>query len=158
MRPLRCYSPTLLSQRFAGLVEDPPLLAPGACRGLNVHRFDGRRALRVTTPRGVGWGSLSSQCCLSCRYSIQRDSHTDRTPTRAPSSTNHYLARPTKSQHAKRTYHLTHTHPNLRRTATRTATKGEARCNILPAHTAASLPCICHGQSQLFAHAAANLP
>ena len=67
IRPLMCYSPRPLSQRLASLVENPLLLTPGACRGLDVHRFDGRRALRVTTPCSVGWGSLSSQCCLSCR-------------------------------------------------------------------------------------------
>ena len=66
-RPLTCSSPTSLSQRLAGLVEKPPLLAPRACRGLDVHRFDGLRVLRVTCPSSAGRGSISSQGCLSCR-------------------------------------------------------------------------------------------
>ena len=60
-------NPTLLSQRLAGVVENLSLLAPGTCRDLDVHRFDGRRVLCVTVPVSAGWGSLSSQCFLSHR-------------------------------------------------------------------------------------------
>ena len=41
----RCNILTFLSQRLAGLLEKSSVLAPRACRGLDVHRIDGREVL-----------------------------------------------------------------------------------------------------------------
>ena len=69
--PMRGSSLAPLGQRLAGLVEDPPLLAPQACRGLGVHRIDGLRVLCVIRRDGAAV-SCSSRCCSSRCCSSQR--------------------------------------------------------------------------------------
>ena len=68
-RPVRCNSLAPLSQRLAGLLEEPSLLTPRARPNrVDVHRFGVRRVhLGVTQPSGTAvLSSCWASCCCCC--------------------------------------------------------------------------------------------